>query len=166
MSVPRRALLGFLHVALVEQGGAPQGTVAGVGRRGRNGLPGQLPAPPEAEVHVQARPPVEGQRVQEGLHGVQDALGERSKDRSAPMEEEEETTSMGGTVTHHDEPGDEGRVSDVPETAVVDVRLHLQVEEEAFVDDVGKPARRAAEEREKKKSTSGDKHSMEAPSCE
>lgn len=63
---------------------------------------------------------------------------------------EEETTSLGGTGTHHDEPGDEGRVSDVPETAVVDVRLHLQVEEEAFVDDVGKPARRAAEEREKK----------------
>lgn len=75
VSVPRRALLGFLHVALVEQGSAPQGTVAGVGRRGRNGLPGQFPAPPEAEVHVQARPPVEGQRVEEGLHGVQDALG-------------------------------------------------------------------------------------------
>lgn len=55
-------------------------------------------------------------------------------------------------MTHHDEPGDEGRVSDVPETAVVDVRLHLQVEEEAFVDDVGKPARRAAEERGKKNS--------------
>lgn len=51
------------------------------------------------------------------------------------------------TMTHHDEPRDEGRVSDVPETDVVDVHLHLQVEEEAFVDDVGKPARRTAEER-------------------
>lgn len=51
------------------------------------------------------------------------------------------------TMTHHDEPRDEGRVSDVPETAVVDVRLHLQVEEEAFVDDVGEPAGRRAEER-------------------
>lgn len=49
-------------------------------------------------------------------------------------------------MTHHDEPRDEGRVSDVPETAVVDVRLHLQVEEEALVDDVGKPARERAEE--------------------
>lgn len=49
------------------------------------------------------------------------------------------------TMTHHDEPRDEGRVSDVPETDVVDVHLHLQVEEEAFVDDVGKPARRTAE---------------------
>lgn len=79
----------------------------------------------------------------------------------------------GGTVTHHDEPGDEGRVSDVPETAVVDVRLHLQVEEEAFVDDVGKPARRAAEEQKKgTKQTASARpevetnHEMEAPSCE
>lgn len=29
------------------------------------------------------------------------------------------------SATHHDEPRDEGRVSDVPEAAVVDVRLHL-----------------------------------------
>lgn len=42
--------------------------------------------------------------------------------------------------THQDEPGDQSRVPDVPEAAVVDVRLHLQVEEETLVDDVGNPA--------------------------
>lgn len=83
MSVPHGGLLGLLHVALVEQGGPHQGIVARVGHRGRSRLPGQLPAPPEAELHVQARPPVKGQRVQEGLHGVQDALEERSKGGSA-----------------------------------------------------------------------------------
>lgn len=50
-------------------------------------------------------------------------------------------------TTNHDEPRDEGRVSDIPETAVVDVHLHLQVEEEALVDDVGNPAGRTAQER-------------------
>lgn len=49
-------------------------------------------------------------------------------------------------VTHHDEPRDERRVPDVPEAAVVDVRLHLQVEEEALVDDVGNPAGGTAQE--------------------
>lgn len=83
MSVPHGVLLGLLHVALVEQGGPRQGVVARVGHRRGNRLPGQLPAPTEAEVHVQARPPVKGQRVEEGLHGVQDALKGRSKDRSA-----------------------------------------------------------------------------------
>lgn len=76
-------------MGLVEQGGPHQGIVARVGHRRRNGLPGQLPAPPEAEVHVQARPPVEGQRVEEGLHGVQDALKERNK---AGQPEEEKAT--------------------------------------------------------------------------
>lgn len=83
MSVPQGVVLGLLHVALVEQGGPHRGTVAGVGHRRRRRLPGQLPAPPEAEVNVQARPPVKGQRVQEGLHGVQDALTERNKEWSA-----------------------------------------------------------------------------------
>lgn len=50
-------------------------------------------------------------------------------------------------TTNHDEPRDEGRVPDVPETAVVDVHLHLQVEEEALIDDVGNPAGRTAQER-------------------
>lgn len=50
-------------------------------------------------------------------------------------------------TTDHDEPRDEGRVSDIPETAGVDVHLHLQVEEEALVDDVGNPAGRTAQER-------------------
>lgn len=76
VSVPRGVLLGFLDVALVEQGGPRQGAVARLGHRGRDGLPGQFPAPPGAEVHVEARPPVKGQRVEEGLHGVQDALKE------------------------------------------------------------------------------------------
>ncbi len=43
-------------------------------------------------------------------------------------------------LTHHDKPRDEGCVSDIPETAVIDVCLHLQVEEEALIDDVGNPA--------------------------
>lgn len=43
-------------------------------------------------------------------------------------------------MAHHDEPGDEGCVPRVPETVVGDVCLHLQVEEEALVDDVGNPA--------------------------
>lgn len=42
--------------------------------------------------------------------------------------------------SHHDEPHDERRVFDVPDAAVVDVSLHLQVEEEALIDDVGEPA--------------------------
>lgn len=44
-------------------------------------------------------------------------------------------------VTHHNKPRDEGCVPDIPETVVIDVRLHLQVEEEALVDDVGHPAK-------------------------
>lgn len=43
--------------------------------------------------------------------------------------------------THHDKPGDECCVPDIPETVGSDVRLHLQVEEEALVDDVGNPAK-------------------------
>lgn len=43
-------------------------------------------------------------------------------------------------LSHHDEPHDERRVFDVPDAAVVDVSLHLQVEEKTLVDDVGKPA--------------------------
>lgn len=87
MSVPHGVLLGFLDVALVEQGGPRQGTVARLGRRGRDGLPGQFPAPPGAEVHVEARPPVKGQRVEEGLHGVQDALKEGGKKRPVRLTE-------------------------------------------------------------------------------
>lgn len=77
--VPQGGLLGFLNMALVEQGGPHQRIVAHVGHRCGDRLPGQFPAPPGTEVHVEARPPVKGQRVQEGLHGVQDALKELGK---------------------------------------------------------------------------------------
>lgn len=43
-------------------------------------------------------------------------------------------------VTHHNEPCDEGSVPDVPQAVIVDVRLHLQEEEEDLVDNVGNPA--------------------------
>lgn len=43
-------------------------------------------------------------------------------------------------VTNHDEPCDEGRVSDISEFIVVDVCLHLQVEQETLIDDVRNPA--------------------------
>lgn len=48
-------------------------------------------------------------------------------------------------LTHHDKPCDEGCVSNIPETAVIDVCLHLQVEEEALIDDVGNPAKTSEE---------------------
>lgn len=71
-------------------------------------------------------------------------------------------------TTDHDEPRDEGRVSDIPETAGVDVHLHLQVEEEALVDDVGNPAGRTAqrEGRAISKTTTGNKSQDETSSCE
>lgn len=79
MPVAHPVVLGLLDVTLVEQRGSHQGVWPGrVGRcRGGNRVPGQLPPPSRAEVHVQARPAVEGQRVEERLHGVQDALRDR-----------------------------------------------------------------------------------------
>lgn len=50
-------------------------------------------------------------------------------------------------LTHHDEPCDERCISDIPEAAVIDVCLHLQVEEEALIDDVGDPATTSAQKR-------------------
>ena len=44
-------------------------------------------------------------------------------------------------ATHHNKPCDEGCIPDIPETVVIDVHLHLQVEEEALIDDVGHPAK-------------------------
>lgn len=75
VSVAHHVLLGFLDVALVEQSGAHHGVMAG-GVRHRSGsrVPGQLPPPLQAEVHVETCPAVKGQSVEEGLHGVQDSL--------------------------------------------------------------------------------------------
>lgn len=50
-------------------------------------------------------------------------------------------------VTNHDKPCDEGCISDIPEFIVVDVRLHLQVEEETLIDDVGNPAKTSGQKR-------------------
>lgn len=51
--------------------------------------------------------------------------------------------------TNHDKPCDQSCISDVPEVVVVDVRLHLQVEEEALVDDVGNPAKTSGQKKYK-----------------
>lgn len=53
-----------------------------------------------------------------------------------------------GFFAHHDEPCDEGCISDIPEAAVIDVCLHLQVEEEALIHNVGKPAKHVRDENE------------------
>jgi len=78
--VPRQALLALLDVALIQEGGAHHGVVAAAAStaftRVGGGVPGQLPAPLGAEVQVQARPAMERQRVEEGLHGVQNPLEE------------------------------------------------------------------------------------------
>lgn len=42
-------------------------------------------------------------------------------------------------LTNHDKPGGESCVPEVSETAVINVCLHLQVEQEALVDDVWDP---------------------------
>lgn len=83
LPVARQVLLGFLDVALVEQGASRHGVVADrVGHRSGKGVPGQLPPPPQAEADVEARPAVEGQRVEESLHGVQDTLAETNRHKS------------------------------------------------------------------------------------
>lgn len=43
-------------------------------------------------------------------------------------------------LTHHYKPRDEGCIPNIPETAVINVWLHLQKEEETLVDDIGNPA--------------------------
>lgn len=49
-------------------------------------------------------------------------------------------------MTNHNKPRNEGCVSDIPQSIVIDVCLHLQVEEETLIDDVGNPATTSGQE--------------------
>ncbi len=73
LSVGAQVLLDLLHMALVEQRRSGDGRVSTRQRRGGR-VPGQLAPSLPAEVHVQPRPAVKRQRVEEPLHGVQDRL--------------------------------------------------------------------------------------------
>lgn len=81
LPVAHHVLLGLLDVALVEQRAAHDGVVTRrVGHRGGGRVPGQLPPALHAQVHIEARPAVEGQGVEERLHGVQDTLREEEEE--------------------------------------------------------------------------------------
>ena len=137
LPVAHHALLGFLDVALVEQSSSHRGIVACcVSHWSGNGVPAQLSPPLQSEVNIEARPAVKGQGVEERLHGVQDPLKESKLDVKTSIV----YSLCWCFLTHHDEPCDEGSVFDIPEAVVIDVCLHLQVEEEALIDDVGSPA--------------------------
>ena len=75
MPIGRHVLLAFLDVTLVEEGGAYSWVVAPCGsRRGGGRVPGQLPPALQAQVHIHARPSMEGQGIEKPLHRIEDPL--------------------------------------------------------------------------------------------
>lgn len=77
LSVAHCVLLGFLDMTLVEQSGIHYGIMACCIRHwSRSWVPSQLSPPLQAKVNIKACPSVEGQRIKESLHGVQDTLKE------------------------------------------------------------------------------------------